>query len=100
MSKILSLSPRPDWALFLDIDGTLIDLAESPNDVIVPEGLPATLTRVSQAPGGADTGADGSTAARRRGGPAAPGGQDPAGGPGSAVPADVRLWLSSLPDRL
>src|SRR5690349_19019242 len=45
MSKILSLSPRPDWALFLDVDGTIIDLAESPNDVIVPEGLPAARRR-------------------------------------------------------
>src|SRR5687767_2376028 len=53
MSKILSLSPRPDWALFLDVDGTLIDLAESPNDVIVPEGLPAALKRVSDSLGGA-----------------------------------------------
>jgi trehalose 6-phosphate phosphatase len=53
MPKILSLSPRADWALFLDVDGTLIDLAESPNAVIVPDGLPAALKRASDCLGGA-----------------------------------------------
>lgn len=53
MSKITTLSPRRDWALFLDVDGTLLDLAESPNDVIVPEGLRAALQRASAALGGA-----------------------------------------------
>jgi trehalose 6-phosphate phosphatase len=53
MSKITSLSPRPDWALFLDVDGTIIDLAESPNAIIVPEGLSAALKRASEALGGA-----------------------------------------------
>ncbi|EJN01682.1 trehalose-phosphatase [Phyllobacterium sp. YR531] len=32
------------WALFLDIDGTLIDLAPTPNGIIVPEVLPEHLS--------------------------------------------------------
>lgn len=40
-------------ALFLDVDGTLIDLAPTPEAVRVPEGLPATLIRLDAALGGA-----------------------------------------------
>ena len=36
-------APRPDWALFFDIDGTLIDLAPTPDAVVVPAALRADL---------------------------------------------------------
>ncbi len=50
--KALLLYPD-DWALFLDIDGTLIDLAETPNSVIVPPALPLALDTLSRKIGGA-----------------------------------------------
>ena len=34
----------PDWALFLDVDGTLLDFADTPEGVQVPAHLQATLT--------------------------------------------------------
>ncbi|MDD4934791.1 MAG: trehalose-phosphatase [Acidiphilium sp.] len=34
----------PAHALFLDLDGTLLDFAPTPAEVVVPLGLPATLT--------------------------------------------------------
>jgi trehalose 6-phosphate phosphatase len=40
--------PRDDAALFLDIDGTLIDIAPTPLSVEVPAGLPALLGRLSR----------------------------------------------------
>ncbi len=45
--------PRPDWALFLDADGTLFDIAESPNAVKVPQTLAATLAAANAWLGGA-----------------------------------------------
>ena len=45
--------PRPNWALFLDIDGTLIEIAARPNAVVIPEGLPPLLSAISQRLGGA-----------------------------------------------
>lgn len=33
----------PDWALFLDVDGTLLDFADAPGDVTVEPGLIDTL---------------------------------------------------------
>jgi trehalose 6-phosphate phosphatase len=35
-------------ALLLDIDGTLIDIAPTPNEVVMPPELPETLARVSE----------------------------------------------------
>jgi trehalose 6-phosphate phosphatase len=52
-TTIDDLSPRADWALFLDVDGTLIDLAESPSAVVVPEGLADALARAAGSLGGA-----------------------------------------------
>jgi trehalose 6-phosphate phosphatase len=43
----------PRTALFLDFDGTLVDIAAQPDLVVVPEGLPALLGGLSQALGGA-----------------------------------------------
>lgn len=45
--------PRPDWALFLDLDGTLLDLAAAPDAVVVPANLCRTLVRASAVLGGA-----------------------------------------------
>lgn len=48
------LASEPEvWALFLDIDGTLIDLAETPQGVVVPPGLIDTLSGLSERLGGA-----------------------------------------------
>lgn len=41
------------WALFLDIDGTLIDVAPSPEEVSVPRELPDLLYELQTALGGA-----------------------------------------------
>lgn len=57
----LPFAPRvpfalPDWhawAFFLDLDGTLIDLAPRPQDVVCPPGLPATLAALEERLGGA-----------------------------------------------
>jgi len=40
-------------ALFLDIDGTLLDMARTPDDVVVPAELQSTLVRLHQALDGA-----------------------------------------------
>lgn len=44
---------HPGSALFLDIDGTLIDLAPKPDLVVVPDFLPPLLLDLAQALGGA-----------------------------------------------
>ena len=41
------------WALFLDLDGTLLDIAPRPDAVRVPASLPLDLAHLSQRLGGA-----------------------------------------------
>jgi len=45
--------PRADWALFLDIDGTLIEHADHPEGISIPDYLPDLLTRLQFAFDGA-----------------------------------------------
>ena len=46
-------TPHRDWALFLDIDGTLLELAPTPTEVVVPPDLPGLLGNLQHALGGA-----------------------------------------------
>ncbi len=46
-------SPADDWALFLDVDGCLLDFSDTPDGVIVPPSLPARLDALAQRLGGA-----------------------------------------------
>lgn len=41
------------WSLFLDFDGTLVEFADSPADVVVPPGLTMLLSEAADAFGGA-----------------------------------------------
>lgn len=41
-------APADDWALFLDVDGCLLEFADAPDAVTVPDALPATLAALSQ----------------------------------------------------
>lgn len=45
--------PATPWALFLDVDGTLLELAGRPDAVVVPPALPALLDALAAALGGA-----------------------------------------------
>ncbi|MCK0196787.1 trehalose-phosphatase [Ancylobacter sp. 6x-1] len=45
--------PQPDWALFFDIDGTLIEHADHPEGVSIPNDLPQRLAAAQTALGGA-----------------------------------------------
>ena len=46
-------TPSPDWALFLDFDGTLVEIASQPDGVTVAPALPDLLVRLHRALGGA-----------------------------------------------
>ncbi|ARO13448.1 trehalose 6-phosphate phosphatase [Ketogulonicigenium robustum] len=49
-----SVAPHPaDWAFFLDLDGTLLDLAEAPDAVRPADDLQHVLTTLEAASGGA-----------------------------------------------
>ncbi|SHJ56892.1 trehalose 6-phosphate phosphatase [Roseomonas rosea] len=45
--------PGPDAAFFLDLDGTLLEIAARPDAVVVPKELPDLLSRLRGALGGA-----------------------------------------------
>lgn len=45
--------PHCNWALFLDFDGTLIDIAYRPDAIVTPPDLPGLLARVGAALDGA-----------------------------------------------
>jgi trehalose 6-phosphate phosphatase len=48
------VAAKPDrWAAFLDIDGTLLDLAPTPDTIVVPDTLAAELQALSDMLGGA-----------------------------------------------
>jgi trehalose 6-phosphate phosphatase len=47
------LPPFDSAALLLDMDGTLLDIAPTPDQVVVPPALPATLARLRDRLGGA-----------------------------------------------
>jgi trehalose 6-phosphate phosphatase len=42
-----------EWAILLDVDGTILDLAPTPNEVTVPASLRDTMSRLSERTGGA-----------------------------------------------
>jgi len=44
---------EPHWALFLDLDGTLLDIAAAPDKVVIPSRLTDALARVGAALDGA-----------------------------------------------
>jgi trehalose 6-phosphate phosphatase len=46
-------APSREWCLFLDIDGTLLELAETPTAVVVDRGLKDLLARLAQTLDGA-----------------------------------------------
>lgn len=53
-TQLADVAARPGrFALFLDVDGTLIDIAPTPDSVIIPPGLPALLKQAKARFGGA-----------------------------------------------
>ena len=46
-------APGSDWAFFLDVDGTLIDIAATPDDIAIDPSVLPTLAQLGEAAGGA-----------------------------------------------
>jgi trehalose 6-phosphate phosphatase len=46
-------APSTDWALFLDFDGTLVEIAAHPDAIVVPAHLPALLRALTETLDGA-----------------------------------------------
>ncbi len=46
-------APRSEWAYFFDIDGTLVDIAPSPSEIVVERELQASVCELYEATGGA-----------------------------------------------
>ncbi|TRZ94689.1 MAG: trehalose-phosphatase [Rhodocyclaceae bacterium] len=46
-------APSADWAFFLDVDGTLLELADTPSAVLVDKSLLELVGRLHEASGGA-----------------------------------------------
>jgi trehalose 6-phosphate phosphatase len=46
-------SPQPNWAWFFDIDGTLVEIAQSPDGIVVPGDLKPLIARLSHLADGA-----------------------------------------------
>ena len=53
MSSLTLPEPRRDWALFLDFDGCIVDIAPTPEAVEVPDCLPSLLVALREALDGA-----------------------------------------------
>lgn len=50
---LLPFQAQPDWAFFLDVDGTLIDLASCPGAVVVDDALLGLVARLHRVTDGA-----------------------------------------------
>lgn len=46
MSPNAATNDHGGWALFLDVDGTILEIAETPRDVCVPKNLKQLLNEV------------------------------------------------------
>lgn len=51
--RISPPAPRPDWAWFFDIDGTLVEIASTPWGIIMDDEMPKLMRRLNTWAGGA-----------------------------------------------